>query len=33
MGEAGRRRVEERFGVERMIEGTLAVYRRAGGLP
>ncbi|HEY7453293.1 MAG TPA: glycosyltransferase family 4 protein, partial [Thermoleophilaceae bacterium] len=32
-GKAGRQRVEERFGLERMIEGTLAVYRRAGGLP
>jgi glycosyltransferase involved in cell wall biosynthesis len=32
-GEAGRRNVAERFTVERMIEGTLGVYRQLGALP
>jgi glycosyltransferase involved in cell wall biosynthesis len=27
-GEAGRRRVAEQFGVDRLVEGTLACYRR-----
>src|SRR5688500_16637156 len=33
LGEAGRRRVDEQFGIERMIAGTLDVYRLAGALP
>jgi glycosyltransferase involved in cell wall biosynthesis len=33
MGEAGRRRVAERFTVERMLDGTTAVYRQVGALP
>jgi glycosyltransferase involved in cell wall biosynthesis len=33
MGEAGRRRVADRFGVARLVEGTLAAYRRAAGRP
>jgi glycosyltransferase involved in cell wall biosynthesis len=30
-GEAGRERVAEHFGVDRLVEGTLAVYRRVAG--
>ncbi len=30
MGQAARRRVEERFSVQRVVEATLAVYRRCG---
>ena len=30
MGEAGRARVRERFGVDRLVEGTLAAYARVG---
>jgi glycosyltransferase involved in cell wall biosynthesis len=33
LGEAGRRRVAERFTVERMLEGTAEVYRQTGALP
>jgi glycosyltransferase involved in cell wall biosynthesis len=33
MGEAGRRRVAERFTVGRMLDGTTAVYRELGALP
>jgi glycosyltransferase involved in cell wall biosynthesis len=33
LGDAGRRRVRERFTIERMLEGTTAVYRQLGALP
>jgi glycosyltransferase involved in cell wall biosynthesis len=33
LGDAGRRRVSERFTVERMLEGTIGVYRQVGALP
>src|SRR5260221_14071446 len=33
LGRAGRARVRERFGLERMIEETLAVYRESKGEP
>jgi glycosyltransferase involved in cell wall biosynthesis len=33
LGKAGRRRVEERFTVERMLEGTIGVYRGLRALP
>ena len=33
MGQAGRRRVAERFSVERMVAGTAAVYARLAGTP
>lgn len=33
LGAAGARRVAERFTVDRMIEGTVAVYQRLGALP
>ena len=32
-GEAGRERVGERFGVDRLVEGTLAAYQQFGGTP
>lgn len=32
-GEAGQARVAETFGVDRLVEGTLAAYRRAAGRP
>jgi hypothetical protein len=30
MGRAGRRRAEQRFGLDAMVDGTLALYRELG---
>jgi glycosyltransferase involved in cell wall biosynthesis len=33
LGAAGRERVREKFGVDRLVEGTLAAYQRFAGRP